>query len=60
VLSNNDLKRPGSEGVFKRAFASLFDQDVQTFKDSMLINLDQLQKQLDKEEFQEDRSMAAF
>ncbi|GJR26695.1 hypothetical protein Tco_1102927 [Tanacetum coccineum] len=26
----------------------------------MLLNLDQLQKQLDKDEFQEDRSMAAF
>nr|GEW46195.1 hypothetical protein [Tanacetum cinerariifolium] len=26
----------------------------------MLLNLDQLEKQLDKEEFQEDRSMAAF
>ncbi|GJS20426.1 hypothetical protein Tco_0449058 [Tanacetum coccineum] len=60
VLSNNDLKRPGSGGGFKWAFALLFDQDVQTFRDSMLLNLDQLQKQLDKDEFQEDRSMAAF
>ncbi|GJS25998.1 hypothetical protein Tco_0486618 [Tanacetum coccineum] len=60
VLSNNDLKRLGSEGGFERAFASLFDQDVQTFRDSMLLNLGQLQKQLDKEKFQEDRSMAAF
>ncbi|GKA08188.1 hypothetical protein Tco_0687519 [Tanacetum coccineum] len=60
VLSNNDIKRPGSEGGFERAFASLFDQDVQTFRDSMLQNLNQLQKQLDKDVFQEDRSMAAF
>ncbi|GJR78272.1 hypothetical protein Tco_0149057 [Tanacetum coccineum] len=60
VLSNNDLKRPGSEGGFEREFALLFDQDVQTFRDSMLLNLDQLQKQLDKDKFQEDRSMAAF
>ncbi|GJT98211.1 hypothetical protein Tco_1093729 [Tanacetum coccineum] len=60
VLSNNDLKRPGSEGGFERAFASIFDQDVQTFRVSLLLNLDQLQKQLDKDEFQEDRSMAAF
>ncbi|GJX19911.1 hypothetical protein Tco_0222588 [Tanacetum coccineum] len=60
VLSNNDLKRPGSEGGFERAFVSLFDQDVQTFRDSMLLNLGKLQKQLDKDEFQEDRSMAAL
>ncbi|GJX73775.1 hypothetical protein Tco_0312370 [Tanacetum coccineum] len=60
VLSINDLKRPGSEGGYVRAFASLFDQDVQTFTSKMLLNLDQLEKQLDKEEFQEDRSMAAF
>nr|GEX19764.1 reverse transcriptase domain-containing protein [Tanacetum cinerariifolium] len=60
VLSNNDLKRHGSEGGFEWAFASLSDQDVQTFRDSMLLNLDQLQKQLDKDEFQEDSSIAAF
>nr|GEW99973.1 ribonuclease H-like domain-containing protein [Tanacetum cinerariifolium] len=60
ILSNNNLKRHESEGGFERAFASLFDQDVQTFRDSMLLNLDQLQKQLDKDEFQDDRSMAAF
>ncbi|GJT77244.1 hypothetical protein Tco_1043969 [Tanacetum coccineum] len=60
VLSINDLKRPGSEGGYEQAFASLFDQDVQTFTSTILLNLDQLEKQLDKEEFQEDRSMAAF
>ncbi|GKC74843.1 hypothetical protein Tco_1120726 [Tanacetum coccineum] len=47
-------------GGFERAFASLFDQDVQTFTSTMLLNLDQLQKQLEKDEFQEDRSMDAF
>ncbi|GKC57636.1 hypothetical protein Tco_1085234 [Tanacetum coccineum] len=47
VLSLNDL----SEGGFERAFAILFDQDVQTFTRTMLLNLDQLEKQLDKEEF---------
>nr|GEX77909.1 hypothetical protein [Tanacetum cinerariifolium] len=60
VLSINDLKRPGSEGGYERAFASLFVQAVQIFIGTMLLNLDQLEKQLDKEEFQEDRSMAAF
>ncbi|GJS56637.1 hypothetical protein Tco_0629999 [Tanacetum coccineum] len=42
------------------AFAKLFDQDVQTFTDIMFLNVDQLEKQLDKEEFQENGSMAAF
>ncbi|GJV14529.1 hypothetical protein Tco_1359852 [Tanacetum coccineum] len=60
VLSINDLKRPGSEGGYERAFASLFDQDVQTFTSTMLLNLDQLEKQLDKEEFQEIGFMDAF
>ncbi|GJU55045.1 hypothetical protein Tco_1228759 [Tanacetum coccineum] len=35
-------------------------QDVDTFTSTMLLNIDQLQKQLDKDEFQEDGSMAAF
>ncbi|GKA14470.1 hypothetical protein Tco_0694116 [Tanacetum coccineum] len=57
VLSYNDLK---INGCFERAFATLFEQDVQTFTGIMLLNLDQLEKQLDKDEFQGDRSMAAF
>ncbi|GJR78694.1 hypothetical protein Tco_0149479 [Tanacetum coccineum] len=57
VLSYNDLKLGGG---FERAFVALFDQDVQTFTGSTLLNLDQLEKQLDKEEFQETRSMDAF
>ncbi|GJU92976.1 hypothetical protein Tco_1317732 [Tanacetum coccineum] len=43
-----------------KAKETLFDQDVQNFTCSMLRNLDQLEKQLDKEEFQETRSMDAF
>ncbi|GJT74388.1 hypothetical protein Tco_1041113 [Tanacetum coccineum] len=57
VLSYNDLK---INGCFERAFATLFEQDVQTFTGILLLNLDQLEKQLDKDEFQGDRSMAAF
>ncbi|GJY02821.1 hypothetical protein Tco_0360973 [Tanacetum coccineum] len=57
VLSYNDLK---INGCLERAFATLFEQDVQTFTGIMLLNLDQLEKQLDKDEFQGDRSMAAF
>ncbi|GKC23918.1 hypothetical protein Tco_1026068 [Tanacetum coccineum] len=60
VLSNNDLKGTQIEGGFKRAFATLFDQDAQTFTGTILLNLDQLEKQLDKEEFQEIKSFDAF
>nr|GEZ15426.1 hypothetical protein [Tanacetum cinerariifolium] len=56
VLSKEDLK--GTR--FKRAFISLFGQDADTFTSIMLLNVDQLQKQLDKDEFQEDASMAVF
>ncbi|GJV72766.1 hypothetical protein Tco_1492761 [Tanacetum coccineum] len=45
---------------FKCAFATLFGQDVETFTCTMFLNMDQLEKQLDNEEFQEIRSMAAF
>ncbi|GJR49211.1 reverse transcriptase domain-containing protein [Tanacetum coccineum] len=57
LLSNNDLKRTQNEEGFKRAFATLFGQDVQTFTGTMFLKLDELEKQLDKEEFQEIRSM---
>ncbi|GJW95838.1 hypothetical protein Tco_0175510 [Tanacetum coccineum] len=59
-LSNNDLKGSRTEDGFKRAFATLFGQDVETFIGTMFLNMDQLEKQLDKEEFQEIGSMAAF
>ena len=39
---------------------SLFDQDVQTFTGTMLLKLDQLEKHLAKEEFQELESLNAF
>ncbi|GJY29929.1 hypothetical protein Tco_0405696 [Tanacetum coccineum] len=60
VLSKEDLKGTRIEHGFKQAFMSLFGQDVDTFTSTMLLNVDQLQKQLDKDEFQEDGSMAAF
>ncbi|GJY04558.1 hypothetical protein Tco_0370498 [Tanacetum coccineum] len=60
ALSNNDFKGTSIGGGFERAFTALFDQDVQTFTCSMLLNLDQLEKQLDKEKFQEIGSMDAF
>ncbi|GJV49490.1 hypothetical protein Tco_1439702 [Tanacetum coccineum] len=60
LLSNNDLKGTRTECGFKRAFAKLFRQDVQIFTGTMFLNMDQLEKQLDKDEFQEIGSMAAF
>ncbi|GJU75760.1 hypothetical protein Tco_1272830 [Tanacetum coccineum] len=60
VLSKEYLKGTRIEHGFKRAFMSLFGQDADTFTITMLLNVDQLRNQLDKDEFQEDGSMAAF
>ncbi|GJW38590.1 hypothetical protein Tco_0064435 [Tanacetum coccineum] len=60
LLSNNDLNGTRTESGFKRAFATLFGQDVETFIGTMFLNVDQLEKQHDKEEFQEIGSMASF
>ncbi|GJS07104.1 hypothetical protein Tco_0363900 [Tanacetum coccineum] len=59
-LSKDDLKGTRIEHGFKRAFMSLFGQDVDTFTRTMLLHVDQLKKQLDKDEFQDDGSMTAF
>ncbi|GJZ00087.1 hypothetical protein Tco_0517516 [Tanacetum coccineum] len=59
LLSNNDLKGTRTECGFKCAFATLFDQDVQIFTSTTFLNLDQLEKQLDKEDFKKIGSMAA-
>ncbi|GJZ43726.1 hypothetical protein Tco_0590981 [Tanacetum coccineum] len=60
VLSKDDLKGTHIEHGFKRAFMSLFGQDVDTFTSTILLDIDQLQKQLHKDGFQENGSMAAF
>ncbi|GJT55193.1 hypothetical protein Tco_0990247 [Tanacetum coccineum] len=60
VLSKEDLKGTRIEHGFKRAFMSLFGQDADTFTSTMLLNVDQLQNQLDKDELQEDESMASI
>nr|GFA41112.1 retrovirus-related Pol polyprotein from transposon TNT 1-94 [Tanacetum cinerariifolium] len=60
ALSNNDLKGTCIERGFERAFVTLFDQDFHSFTRSMFLNLDQLEKQLDKEEYQEIGSFDAF
>ncbi|GJV24545.1 hypothetical protein Tco_1377240 [Tanacetum coccineum] len=60
LLSHDKLKGTRTESGFKRAFATLFGQDVETFIGTMFLNVDQLEKQLDKEEFQEIGSMASL
>ncbi|GJZ11954.1 hypothetical protein Tco_0546713 [Tanacetum coccineum] len=60
LLSNKDLNGTRTESGFKHAFATLFGQDVETFIGTMFLNVDQLEKQIDKEEFQEIGSMASF
>ncbi|GJT78704.1 hypothetical protein Tco_1045429 [Tanacetum coccineum] len=60
LLSNNDLKGTRTECGFKRAFTTLFRQDVQIVTGTMFLNVDQLEKQIDKEEFQKIGSTAAF
>ncbi|GJZ60078.1 hypothetical protein Tco_0615894 [Tanacetum coccineum] len=60
VLSNTTLVETRTKNGLKRAFTSLFGQDVKIFMSTMFLNMDQLEKQLDKEEFHENLSMAAF
>nr|GEW19112.1 hypothetical protein [Tanacetum cinerariifolium] len=57
VFSYDESK---SRRVSERAFMTLFGQDNETLTSTMFLNLDQLQRQLDKDEFQEDKFIAAF
>nr|GEU38713.1 hypothetical protein [Tanacetum cinerariifolium] len=59
-LSQNDLQGSRTESGFKHAFVKIFGQDLETFTGTMFFNVEQLEKQLDKEDFQELGSMAAF
>ncbi|GJT63820.1 hypothetical protein Tco_1015300, partial [Tanacetum coccineum] len=59
-LLYSHLKVLSIKGGFERACVALFDQDNQTFTESLLLNLDNLEKQLDREEFQETESIGAF
>nr|GEU75538.1 retrovirus-related Pol polyprotein from transposon TNT 1-94 [Tanacetum cinerariifolium] len=56
-LSQNNLQGTRTEFGFKRAFATLFGQDIETFTGTMFLNVEQPKKQLDKEDFQEIGSM---
>ncbi|GKB27541.1 hypothetical protein Tco_0866942 [Tanacetum coccineum] len=60
LLHTTNKKGTRTESGFKRAFATLFGPDVETFIGTMFLNVDQLEKQLDKEEFQEIGSMASI
>nr|GEX52019.1 hypothetical protein [Tanacetum cinerariifolium] len=62
VLSQKccDLSSNILQSGFKCAFATLFGQDTETFTRTMFLNMEQLEKQLDKEDFQEIGSMAAL
>nr|GEV22913.1 hypothetical protein [Tanacetum cinerariifolium] len=59
-LLQNDLQGSQTECGFKHAFATLFGQDIETFTGTMFLNVEQLEMQLDKEDFQEIGSMATF
>nr|GEV94041.1 hypothetical protein [Tanacetum cinerariifolium] len=50
----------GAESGFIRAFTTIYGQDIKTFTGTMFLNVEQLEKQLDTEDFQELGSMAAF
>ncbi|GJS42814.1 hypothetical protein Tco_0567857 [Tanacetum coccineum] len=62
IISQTDCKTILTKlrTTFENAFNSEFKEHVDTFASTMLLNVDQLQKQLDKDEFQEDGSMTAF
>ncbi|GJS12192.1 gag-pol polyprotein [Tanacetum coccineum] len=52
-LLHSHLKVFSIKGGFERACVALLNQDNQTFTESLLLNLGNLEKQLDREEFQE-------
>ncbi|GJX89489.1 hypothetical protein Tco_0341503 [Tanacetum coccineum] len=54
VLSDKYLNGTRTGDGFKRAFMTLFSQDVQTFTSIVFLNMDQLEKQLNKEEIPRD------
>ncbi|GJW48038.1 hypothetical protein Tco_0079684 [Tanacetum coccineum] len=59
-LLHSHLKDLSIKVGFERACVVLLDQDNQTFTESLLLNLGNLEKQLDREEFQETESIGAF
>nr|GEW57706.1 reverse transcriptase domain-containing protein [Tanacetum cinerariifolium] len=60
LLSNKEKLFELVKFGFKRAFATLFGQDIETFTGTMFIYVEQLEKQLDKEDFQKIGYMDAF
>nr|GFB19707.1 hypothetical protein [Tanacetum cinerariifolium] len=54
------LKRNSNQVWIQTRILTIFGQDVETFTGILFLNMNQLEKQLDKEEFQEIGSIAAF
>ncbi|GJZ34306.1 hypothetical protein Tco_0580123 [Tanacetum coccineum] len=59
-LLHSHLKVFSIKEGFERACVALFDQDKQNFTESLLLNLEHLEKKLDREEFQETESINSF
>ncbi|GKA66572.1 hypothetical protein Tco_0766380 [Tanacetum coccineum] len=59
-LLHSHLKVLSIKEGFEWACVALFDQDKHTFTESLLLNLEHLEKQLDREEFQETKSINSF
>ena len=60
LLSNKDLAGTYSEFGFKRAFPSFFGENIEIFTNEMFLNIDHLEKQLNKEELHENESKVTF
>nr|GEX02385.1 hypothetical protein [Tanacetum cinerariifolium] len=60
LLLDLGYKGTRTESEFKCAFMTLSGQDIETFSGTMFLYVEQLEKKLDKEDFQEIGSMAAF
>nr|GEV59233.1 hypothetical protein [Tanacetum cinerariifolium] len=59
-LSNEDLANTYFSDGFKRAFGSLFGEDVEYFAPMLFFNMDKLETQLNKKEFNVEISMVVF
>ena len=60
VLSNKESAGTRTDNGFKWAFSLLFGEDNEKFTKTMFLNVDQLEKQLEKEELHENGSTVTF
>ena len=54
------FEQSGYSGGYRRAFETLFGQDIESFTVTMTLYLDQLQQQMDRANFSERRCTAAY